>query len=475
MAFERYHGTFGLFALLSIVGCPPPAVTPDASVEPATPTLSISANPASGPLPLTVQFTADSTLAVGATVAQLRWLFGDGSSGSDAEPSHVYFAVGDYDVVCVVTDSNGKSATAHATVSVSEHVIQADYVGSTACRGCHSATHAAWLQSGHASAIKQVSAGAAPSFPFSAVTAAPASMTWSQVSYLLGGYKWKALFLDASGQLVVGSDVQYNLAASTFVGYGASARGAIDQSCGQCHATGWQALADNGGQHQDGLSGMLGTWQEPGVGCEACHGPGSEHVAAPASYNILVDRTAAACGVCHSRDPQHRVLVDNGLVPDQAQYDQWLNARHGIDGAHCAKCHDPHASVVYDAQATGTGLIRTCVDCHGDAPAVSGAMASLDCIECHMPYAVVVASVSGTGVHQRGDQRLHSWDIDATGVDLASFVETDGSATWVHLDATQRARVNLAWACMQCHDGSSAFAITSYTEAATRAQGMHGN
>ena len=37
------------------------------------------------------------------------------------------------------------------------------------------------------------------------------------------------------------------------------------------------------------------------------------------------------------------------------------------------------------------------------------------------------------------------------------------------------ARVNLAWACMQCHDGNSAFAITSYTEAAQRAQGMHGN
>lgn len=463
-----------LLVAIASAACPPPTETPDASVEPAAPTLTVSAEPASGALPLTVRFRATVGLAPGATVAQTRWLFGDNTSASDAEPSHVYLAVGDYDVVCVVTDSNGKSASAHAAVSVSEHVIQADHVGSAACSGCHSELHAAWLQSGHASAIKPVSA-AAPSYPFSALMAPPASMTWSHVSYVLGGYRWKALFLDASGQLVVGSDVQYNLASSAFAGYGASGRGAIDQSCGECHATGWQALADNGGQHQDGLSGMLGTWLEAGVGCEACHGPGSEHVASPTSYNIGVDRTAEACGRCHSRDPQHRVLVENGLVRDQAQYEQWYYSRHGIDTVHCASCHDPHASTVHDATATGSGVIRVCTDCHLSGHAVSGSMASLDCVDCHMPQAVVVATVSGTGVHQRGDQRLHSWDIDATGIELANFVETDGSATWVHVDATHRARVNLAWACMQCHDGNSAFAITSYTEAAQTADGIHGN
>jgi hypothetical protein len=221
---------------------------------------------------------------------------------------------------------------------------------------------------------------------------------------------------------------------------------------------------------------MLGTWHESGVGCEACHGPASEHVASPARYNIRIDLTSAACGACHSRDAQHRVLVENDLARDQAQYDQWLNSRHGIDRAECVKCHDPHSGTVYDAAAAGSGLIRTCTDCHVGGRSVSGAMTSLACADCHMPLAMVSATVSGTGVHQRGDLHLHSWDIDASGIPLADFVATDGSVSWVVLDATQRARVNLAWACMQCHDGSgAAHAITSYTEAATRAQGIHGN
>jgi hypothetical protein len=199
-------------------------------------------------------------------------------------------------------------------------------------------------------------------------------------------------------------------------------------------------------------------------------------VTAPADYNIRIDRTAAACGVCHSRDAQHRVLVAGDLALDQAQYDQWIYSRHGIDTVDCVNCHNPHVTTAHDAEVADAGLIRGCLDCHVDGRSVSGAMASLSCNDCHVPLAMVSATVSGTGVHRRGDLHLHSLDIDATGIPLADFFETDGSVTWVHVDATERARVNLAWACMQCHDGTGlAHDITSFSEAALRAQGMHRN
>ena len=85
---------------------PPPALTAD-----------FTANPTSGSVPLSVQFTDKSTGAITAW----DWTFGDGLLHSSARnPGHIYLLPGDYTVTLKVTGSGGatsrKSLTIHATL-----------------------------------------------------------------------------------------------------------------------------------------------------------------------------------------------------------------------------------------------------------------------------------------------------------------------------------------------------------------------
>ncbi len=72
-----------------------------------------------------------------------------------------------------------------------------------------------------------------------------------------------------------------------------------DPECLACHVTAKGAVDD--------------------VGCEACHGPGSAHAAAPrAGYGRLPKR-ASACVVCHTRDNS----------PDFVWSGYWRQIKHG--------------------------------------------------------------------------------------------------------------------------------------------------
>jgi hypothetical protein len=73
-----------------------------------------------------------------------------------------------------------------------------------------------------------------------------------------------------------------------------------DPACLTCHTTGYGELSGYRGK---------GTPGHAGVGCESCHGPGSDHVAAPASlaratiYGLQPDcptcQVEATCRTCH--------------------------------------------------------------------------------------------------------------------------------------------------------------------------------
>jgi len=84
----------------------------------ALPTVSFTASPLTGCYPLPVQFTDNSTAGSGSITGWL-WDFGDGSSSTSANPSHIYTASGNYNVSLQITNSNGCTKTLTRTNYIS--------------------------------------------------------------------------------------------------------------------------------------------------------------------------------------------------------------------------------------------------------------------------------------------------------------------------------------------------------------------
>jgi hypothetical protein len=130
-----------------------------------------------------------------------------------------------------------------------------------------------------------------------------------------------------------------------------------NQSCVKCHTTGFNPDADNGGF--DDVARTQG-WTFPttlgagtyaamspllkslsSVGCETCHGPGSQHASFSTLEAIGKSYSANDCNQCHANEPY------------QAQGLQW--AKSG------------HATFINDLDAPSVGdpaLSGTCTNCH---------------------------------------------------------------------------------------------------------------
>lgn len=66
-----------------------------------------------GESPLTIHFSEESQNAV-----SYEWVFGDGNTSTDQNPSHTFTAEGDYTVIMTATGSNGDKSTSQATIIV---------------------------------------------------------------------------------------------------------------------------------------------------------------------------------------------------------------------------------------------------------------------------------------------------------------------------------------------------------------------
>ena len=327
----------------------------------------------------------------------------------------------------------------------------ADYVGHDACKTCHSAIYDDYIQSGHPYKLNKVENGQPPTYPHSVVPNPPEGYTWDDITYVIGGFNWKARFTDSQGYIITGDAVQYNLDTEGWVGYHADeAVGTKPYNCGKCHTTGWQTTEENGGVNQDGLPGMAGTFAEPGVRCEGCHGPGSDHIAGPSSDNIEHDSSKELCGRCHTRDPERRIAASGGLIKHHEQYDELVNSPHRF--MDCGQCHSPHKSTSYGLGGLTEG--SDCTQCHSSQTVQVPAMADHSCESCHMPLASKSAVVTGefgdTGI--LGDIMSHTFKLNSDPA-AAMFTE-DGK--FVNLDGEGDALVRVDFACGGCHNGTKA-------------------
>ena len=72
------------------------------------PTAKFTATPTHGCIPLSVQFTDQSTAGVGSSITGWQWTYGDGGSNNIAQnPNYNFTLVGSFNVVLIATDNNG--------------------------------------------------------------------------------------------------------------------------------------------------------------------------------------------------------------------------------------------------------------------------------------------------------------------------------------------------------------------------------
>jgi predicted CXXCH cytochrome family protein len=325
----------------------------------------------------------------------------------------------------------------------------AEYVGDQICSGCHYELSQTYMKSGHPWSLSAITDGVSPDFPFTNISSAPQGYTLNNISYIIGGYFWKAIFVNSQGYIITNppgstDDAsylnQYNFGDSILglsSGWASFHPGQADLqfTCGSCHTTGYS----NGGS-QDNLPGIVGTWTQAGVRCERCHGPGSLHASNPKGIRMLVERDSNLCRECHEYVPTPNLDIKNGFVQHSDQYGDLSQSKHQV--LDCLTCHDPHSGVV---QLAADGLQTTnilCQDCHWQEAQFQSnpthQVLNISCTDCHMPHLIQSGSANARGFI--GDLPTHVVAIDPR---MISQFNEDGTLA--------TGQISLDFACRHCH------------------------
>ena len=149
----------------------------------------------------------------------------------------------------------------------------------------------------------------------------------------------------------------------------------------------------------------------PGLTCEACHGPGSDHVSAvkaglaeQGTTMILNPRhfgpveSIDFCGACHRTWWDVTLSGSTGITSLRFPPYRLENSRcwgKGDPRLTCVACHDPHRPLEREAAAYDP----RCLSCHvnspgtkatADHPGVACPVARKECVSCHMQKLQVV-------------------------------------------------------------------------------------
>jgi cytochrome c554/c'-like protein len=143
----------------------------------------------------------------------------------------------------------------------------------------------------------------------------------------------------------------------------------------------------------------------PGITCEACHGPGREHIDAMKQRHMAEGRKAILnpaklapadavdfCGACHATFWDVTLANERGIAAMRSQPYR-LSSSKCWDPADaritCVACHNPHRPLVREAAAYDS----RCLACHAsdgaepskDHPGRACKVSTTKCASCHMP------------------------------------------------------------------------------------------
>ncbi|NWA02660.1 tetratricopeptide repeat protein [Pseudomonas gingeri] len=247
--------------------------------------------------------------------------------------------------------------------------------------------------------------------------------------------------------------------------------------CVECHTTGYQRNFDTASNT------FASQWNSLGVGCQACHGPASNHLQWTAGKTDLIHKGFAVdlaskdttveietCARCHARRAPlgdgytvgKRLMDDylpsvltrelyalDGTIKDEVfEHGSFLQSKMFGKGVRCSDCHNPHSG---ELKAAGNGV---CLQCHN--PSGKSAVAGVDgrglqakdydspehhrhqpgqsgtqCIDCHMP-----------GKFYMGNDFRHDHSFSIPNPERARALGTPD-------------------ACLSCHQGSAGDKITA--------------
>ena len=346
----------------------------------------------------------------------------------------------------------GKEGPAGPAGPAGEGAKGAEYVGSQVCAGCHKEVADVHAQSGHASALSKIIDGQAPQLPFSTLSDPPQGYTWNDITYVLGGYRWQAIFADKDGYIITDEPGksgnsqfpnQYNLAneklskSAGFVSFRAG-EAELKNDCVACHTTGYDPYGS-----QDDLPGIVGVWKEAGVQCERCHGPGSVHINNPQGVGMQIDRSSQFCGECHQSDDSGQVFAKEQFINHAQQYAEISKGKHLV--LDCTDCHSPHSGVVQLKETDQTATLTECVNCHYNQANYQKVEMhkNFACTECHM--APMVINAWGEVEKFTADMPTHLFGVNP--LQTGQFTE-DGIAAL--------SKISLDYACKHCHGGGIA-------------------
>lgn len=182
----------------------------------------------------------------------------------------------------------------------------------------------------------------------------------------------------------------------------------IQTMCASCHFTGWERYEDEAtgqllARAVNDVGGAINIDDDPemdeiNIGCENCHGPGSEHVANAGRSRFIVnpkllsaERSSVVCGRCHDRRQGYggKIFGYTQALSAQGELARPGISRHELitkftdpikkgptmrgpeteyniwpDDIHSSKPHQQYSDFIKSKMHRNDRLLVTCSDCH---------------------------------------------------------------------------------------------------------------
>lgn len=315
----------------------------------------------------------------------------------------------------------------------------ATYVGSQKCAGCHAdiaekygtTMHTKMSQDAKANPAVIIGDFTKPGNPFEVA----ANFKQEDIIYTIGS-KWKQRYVVKDGENLRVLPAEWIVKDQKWQPYHDKDWDQRDWGdlCIACHTTGYDAKTKK--------------WVDNGITCEACHGPGSKHIAQASKDNIInpakltPKQQVEVCGQCHVRGPEPKVgepgredalgyipggefakfmkplaptpeelakeksafYKDGASKKHHQQYNDFVQSKHYANNMSCITCHSSHNADI-PGQLKDT-VDKLCFSCHNEGGKAETKLDKPLDINKYMPKRAKSATP--------GDITTHTWIPDQT-------------------------------------------------------------